>query len=228
MRSDAPYYVSFHKSNIIPLLKNIMNRILYYHQQSNFSRKIRILLQEKSLECELKEINLMNKPSEFLQLSPIGKVPVFVETDGTVIWDSTLIAEYLDETYPEPSFYPQTRRERLEYRKWEELADHLGDNIINLWILNLTNNVASPRYRTKLETTIHRLLEIFEEQLSQFEYLLTDENWTIADVALLCSMGYYSLRLNEDWILQYPYLGNWFNKLHERESVKSTIPIALN
>jgi glutathione S-transferase len=55
-----------------------MNRILYYHQQSNFSRKIRILLAEKNLDCELKEINLMNKPPEFLQLSPIAKVPVFV------------------------------------------------------------------------------------------------------------------------------------------------------
>lgn len=205
-----------------------MNRILYYHQQSNFSRKIRILLQEKNLDCELQEVNLMNKPPEFLQLSPIAKVPVFVETDGTVIWDSTLIAEYLDETYPEPSFYPQTRQARLECRKWEELADHLGDNIINLWILNLTNNVSSPRYRIKLEDTINRLLQIFEQQLSKSQYLLGGDSWTAVDIAALCSMGYYSLRLNEDWILQYPNLGNWFNKLHQRESVKSTIPIPYN
>jgi glutathione S-transferase len=204
-----------------------MNRILYYHQQSNFSRKIRILLQEKNLECELKEINLMNKPPEFIQLSPIGKVPVFVETDGTVIWDSTLIAEYLDETYPEPSFYPNTSRSRLECRKWEELADNLGDTIINLWVLNLTNNVTSTRYRTKLETSINRLLPIFEQQLTQSQYLLGDEAWTAADIAALCSMGYYNLRLNEDWVVHYPNLGNWFNKLHERESVKSTVPIPL-
>ncbi len=95
-----------------------MKRILYYHQQSNFSRKIRILLTEKNLDCELQEINLKNKPPEFLKISPIGKVPVFVEQDGTVIWDSTLIAEYLDETYPQPRFYPSNTRERLECRKW--------------------------------------------------------------------------------------------------------------
>jgi hypothetical protein len=41
-------------------------------------------------------------------------------------------------------------------------------------------------------------------------------------------MGYYKLRLNEDWILQYPHLANWFNKLHERESVKSTVPTPYN
>ncbi|TAE56142.1 MAG: glutathione S-transferase family protein [Nostocales cyanobacterium] len=204
-----------------------MTRKLYYHQQSNFSRKIRILLQEKNLECELIEVNLMNKPDDFVQLSPIAKVPVFVENDSTVIWDSTLIAEYLDETYPTPRFYPEKNQEKLECRKWEEMADHLGDTIINLWILNLTNNAVSSRYRTRLEDTINRLLPVFEQQLSQTKYLLGDENWTMADIATLCSMGYYSLRLNEDWILAYPHLGDWFKKLHERESVNSTFPIPL-
>ncbi|BAZ40717.1 glutathione S-transferase domain-containing protein [Calothrix sp. NIES-4101] len=205
-----------------------MNRILYYHQQSNFSRKIRIFLAEKNLDCELKEINLLNKPPEFLKISPIGKVPVFVEQDGTVIWDSTLIAEYLDQTYPQPCFYPSNLRELLECRKWEELADYLGDNIINLWVLNLTNDLAPSRYRTRLETSINRLLPIFEQQLAQSQYLLGDHTWTAADVAALCSFGYYSFRLNEDWILQYPNLGNWFKNLHDRESVKSTVPMHLN
>ncbi|MBE9128175.1 MULTISPECIES: glutathione S-transferase family protein [unclassified Coleofasciculus] len=200
-----------------------MNRILYYHQQSNFSRKIRILLAEKNLECELREINLVNKPPEFIQLSPIGKVPVFVDEDGTVIWDSTLIAEYLDETYPQMRFYPCEPRRRLECRKWEELADHLGDNIINLWILNL-KKIEDSRYRQRLETSINRLLEIFEQQLAKSKYLLGDETWTAADVAALCSLGYYSLRLDEDWLLKYIHLRDWFNKLHERSSVKSTVP----
>ncbi|WP_424097692.1 glutathione S-transferase family protein [Moorena producens] len=205
-----------------------MTRILYYHQQSNFSRKIRILLAEKKIDCELKDVNLKNKPSEFIQISPIGKVPVFVEQDGTVIWDSTLIAEYLDETYPQPRFYPSNPRERLECRKWEELADNLGDNIINLWLLNLTNNLEPTPYRRKLETSINCLLPIFEQQLAQSQYLLGDDTWTVVDVAALCSMGYYSFRLNEDWVLQYPNIGNWFDKLHERESVKSTVPMPLN
>ncbi|WP_229424516.1 hypothetical protein [Moorena producens] len=47
------------------------------------------------------------------------------------------------------SFYPSNPRERLECRKWEELADNLGDNIINLWLLNLTNNLEPTPYRNK-------------------------------------------------------------------------------
>lgn len=200
-----------------------MNRTLYYHQQSHFSRKCRILLIEKNLDCELIEVNLANKPPEFLKISPIGQVPVFVDRDSTTIWDSSLIAEYLDETYPQPNFYPSTPRQRLECRKWEELADTIGDNIIRLWILNLTGDSA-PTYRNKYETLIHRLLPIFDAQLRSTKYLLGGETWTAADVAALCSLGYCSLRLNENWQEQYPYLGEWFQKLHERSSVKSTIP----
>ncbi|NES78961.1 MULTISPECIES: glutathione S-transferase family protein [unclassified Okeania] len=202
-----------------------MTRILYYHPLSNFSRKIRILLAEKKLDYKLKEVNLRNKPAEFMEISPIGKVPVFVEEDGTVIWDSTLIAEYLDENYPEPKFYPTYPQAKLECRKWEELADYLGDNIINLWILNLTNNLEPTFYRTKLETSINDLLPVFDRQLAKSKYLLGNEEWTIADVSALCSFGYYSLRLNEDWLLEYDNLKNWFNRLHQRESVKSTVPL---
>ncbi len=198
-------------------------RILYYHPLSNFARKIRILLVEKKLDYELKAVNLQEKPPEFLKVSPIGKVPVFVEEDGTVIWDSTLIAEYLDQTYPEPNFYPTHPQAKLECRKWEELGDNLGDNIINLWKLNLTNNFDPTDYRTQLETLINRLLLIFDQQLAKSKYLLGDE-LTVADVTTLCSLGYYNFRVNQDWVLQYENLKNWFNELHERESVKSTVP----
>ena len=200
-----------------------MNRILYYHPQSNFSRKIRILLAEKQIDYELKEINLMRKPPEFLEVSPIGKVPVLVDEDGTIIWDSTLIAEYIEEKYPEPRFYPTDFREKLECRKWEELADTLGDKIISLWIFNLTNKETSTTYQSILEESINDLFTVFEKQLVETEYLLGGKIWSIADISGLCSVGYYNLRFNENWKLDYPHLKTWFDKLHERKSVYSTI-----
>ncbi len=201
-----------------------MSRILYYHPQSNFSRKIRILLAEKKIELKLEEINLRNKPPSFLEISPIGKVPVFVDEDGTTIWDSTLIAEYIDEQYPEPRFYPTDMRQRLDCRKWEEVADTLGDQIISLWIFNLTNKGEKAPYQFILEQSIHRFFPVFEQQIAQSEYLLGGETWSMADISALCSFGYYNLRFNEDWKLDYPHLKTWFDRLHQRESVYSTIP----
>ncbi len=201
-----------------------MNRILYYHPQSNFSRKIRILLAEKQISYELKEINLMNKPPSFLEVSPIGKVPVLVDEDGTTIWDSSLIAEYIDEKYPEPRFYPTDFKERLECRKWEELADTLGDKIISLWIFNLTTKKNATLYQSMLEKSIKELFAVFEQKLSQSEYLLGGKTWSIADISALCSCGYYNLRFDENWQSDYPHLKTWFDQLHQRESVYSTIP----
>ena len=201
-----------------------MSRILYYHRQSNFSRKIRILLEEKQIHYELQEIDLMNKPPHFLQISPIGKVPVLVDEDGTTIWDSSLIAEYIDEKHSEPKFYPTEFKARLECRKWEELADTLGDKIINLWILNLTNKGDPTFYQSVLKKSLEDLFPVFDRQLARTKYLLGSELWSMADIAALCSFGYYNLRFNENWKLNYPYLRIWFDRLHQRESVYSTIP----
>ena len=201
-----------------------MSRILYYHRQSNFSRKIRILLDEKQIHYELKEIDLMNKPPDFLKISPIGKVPVLVDEDGTTIWDSSLIGEYIDEKYPEPRFYPTEFKERLECRKWEEIADTLGEKIINLWILNLTNKGNPTLYQSVLEKSINDLFPVFEQQLARTKYLLEGEIWSMADISALCSLGYYNLRFNEHWKLDYPHLKNWFDRLHQRKSVCATIP----
>ncbi len=201
-----------------------MNRLLYSHQQSNFSRKVRILLAEKKIDYEIKEIDLRNKPGDFLEVSPIGQVPVFVDADGTTLWDSTIITEYLDEKYPEPAFYPRNLRARLECRKWEELADALGDNVIRLWVLNMTNKSAPLGYQIASKLVIDRIFPVFDRQLSQSDYLLGGETWTAADVAALCSVAYYSLRFTEDWKSKYQHLKNWFDKLHERDSVHSTMP----
>ena len=201
-----------------------MARVLYYAQRSPYARKIRISLAEKNLPCELIATDIVNKSPEFIQISPIGKVPVLVDEDGTTIWDSSLIMEYLDETYPEPAFYPSDRKQRLECRKWENLADTLADNVIALYLQNIKGDKADPKDQAKYQAAINRLLPALNEKLAASSYLLGD-SWTAADIATLCTLGYYTLRLGEDWQQQYPKLGEWFKNLHEKESVKSTVPV---
>ncbi|HLO51097.1 MAG TPA: glutathione S-transferase family protein [Kamptonema sp.] len=202
-----------------------MTRTLYYAQRSPYARKVRILLAEKNLPVELKATDIANKSPEFLSISPIGKVPVLVDEDGTTLWDSTLIAEYLDETYPEPSFYPQEKKARLQCRQWEELADTLADNAVGLWYQKLKGDRADSALQAKCQAAIDRLLPIFDRQLATSNYLL-GETWNIADVAAVSALGYYSLRFDEDWQQKYLRLGQLFKHLHDRDSVQSTVPIA--
>lgn len=210
-----------------------MTRTLYYAQRSPYARKVRIVLAEKNLPCELIETDISNKSPEFLKLSPIGKVPVLVDENGTTVWDSTQIVEYLDETYPQPSFYPSdspdgdscaARSARLRCRQLEEIADTLADNAVSLTMEVRKGDKADANLQAKYQSLIDRLLLFLDEQLATSSYLLGTE-WTAADIAAVSALGYYTLRFGEDWQQKYLRLGQWFKNLHQRESIQSTIPI---
>ncbi len=129
----------------------------------------------------------------------------------------------LDETYPEPSFYPSDRASRLRCRQLEELADTLADNAINLWYQKRKGDKADASDAAKYQAAIDRLLPYLNEQLVSSTYLL-GSTLTAADIAAVSAVGYYNLRLGEDWQQQYPHLAEWFKNLHRRESVQSTVP----
>jgi glutathione S-transferase len=203
----------------------MMTRTLYYTQRSPYARKVRIWLAEKNLPWTLQETDLAHKSPEFLKISPLGKVPVLVDEDATIIWDSTLIVEYLDETYQPAIFYPKDHRQRLQCRQWEELADCFTDNIVALWLQVRKGDKADANDQVKYQTVIDRLFPIIEQQLNKSTYL-AGETWNAADIALLSCLGYYNLRFNQYWQKQYPMLNKWFQNLHERDSVQSTIPKA--
>jgi glutathione S-transferase len=202
-----------------------MVRTLYYTQRSPYARKVRIVLAEKQLPCELKQIDINNKSPEFLILSPIGKVPVLVDENDLVFWDSTLIVEYLDETYPQPGFYPNERIERWCCRQGEELADSLIDNVVGLWYETRKGNQADSDTQTKYQSSINRVLDVFEQKLMNSIYLF-NETVSAVDVAAISALGYYSLRFGYNWQQDYPKLSQWFEVLHQRQSVYSTMPKA--
>ena len=95
---------------------------------SPFSTKVRIVLAEKGLEYETLQIPWTRqtlwgpKPPEFLAVSPHGKVPVLIDGEATV-YDSTVIAEYLEDRYPEPSLFPANAVARARCRQLEDEAD---------------------------------------------------------------------------------------------------------
>ena len=78
---------------------------LYDHPDCPYGMKVRIVLAEKDMDCEVVTVDLQSgqhRQSEFLKLNPFGRVPVLVDED-CVIYDSTIINEYLDDEYPEPA-----------------------------------------------------------------------------------------------------------------------------
>src|SRR5438552_12927572 len=92
-------------------------RRLHHFSLDPFSRKLRIALSEKNQSFEPVEERPGERREELLHLNPSGEVPVLVEADGVVIADSQAIAEYLEETYPEPALIGRTASSRAEVRR---------------------------------------------------------------------------------------------------------------
>ena len=81
-----------------------------------------MVLHEKGVDFEMREVDLENKPEEFLRASPTGKVPVVV-VDGDSLYESNVINQYLDEVFEDPKLLPEEAKERAYARIRMAAAD---------------------------------------------------------------------------------------------------------
>ena len=96
---------------------------LYIHPLSPYVQKVQIALYEKGIEFETSMPNLSSAPdAEFLRASPRVEVPTLIDGD-TVIFDSTIILEYIEEKWQKPPLLPKTPAARARARMLEEVCD---------------------------------------------------------------------------------------------------------
>lgn len=97
---------------------------------SPYVRKVLTVLLIKGVDFEIDPITPFYGDDDFAKLSPMRRIPVFIDGD-IVINDSSVIAQYLEEKYPSPSILPGTPEARAKARWLEEYADErLGDAFI--------------------------------------------------------------------------------------------------
>ena len=98
---------------------------LYHNDMSSCAQKVRTVLAEKGLEWTGHHLDLRAGDTltpDYLKLNPNGVVPTLID-DGTVIIESTVINEYLDDAYPGPALRPADARARAEMRLWTKKLD---------------------------------------------------------------------------------------------------------
>jgi glutathione S-transferase len=87
-----------------------------------FAHRVRLVLAEKEIDYRLTEIDLSNKPQAFLKVSAYGKVPA-LQHGVTHICESSIISEYLDETFPARQLLPRDPAGRAQARFWIDFAN---------------------------------------------------------------------------------------------------------
>ncbi|MDZ3830424.1 MAG: glutathione S-transferase family protein [Sphingopyxis sp.] len=160
---------------------------------SPFVRKVLTLLHLKGIDYELDPIAPFYGNDEFSRLSPLRRIPVLIDGD-LVVNDSTVIAEYLDEAYPEVPTLPQGAAARAQARWMEEYADsRLGD--LCIWGLFFPRIVAPHIFKhTPDEAAIAKVIEDdlpaaldwIEAQAPDDDFLF--ETPSIADIAIACPL----------------------------------------
>src|SRR5919198_2544444 len=94
---------------------------------SPYTRKVRIVLAEKRIDCEMSIVDVAPIENPVNAHNPLGKVPTLVLDDGTALYDSRVIVEFLDNVSPISRLIPSDIRERVQVRRWEALADGVLD-----------------------------------------------------------------------------------------------------
>ena len=97
---------------------------------SPYTRKVRVVLAEKRMECEFAIDAPNTEGSTIAQYNPLGKIPVLVLDDESTLFDSRVIVEYLDNASPGNRLIPEEKRPRIQVRRWEALADGCTDAAI--------------------------------------------------------------------------------------------------
>src|SRR5258708_632790 len=94
---------------------------------SPYTRKVRVFLAGKKIECELAQVDVNPAENAVNAHNPLGKVPTLLLDDGTALYDSRVIVEFLDSVSPISRLIPDEKRDRVAVRRWEALADGVLD-----------------------------------------------------------------------------------------------------
>lgn len=199
---------------------------LYASRTSPYARKVRVVMAEKKIECQLIEEDVWSPETRIGQYNPLGKVPCLVMEDGAAIFDSRVIVEYVDTLTPVSRLIPQGGRERLEVRCWEALADGLLDAalLVRLEATQREPHERSERWVQRQRGKIDAALVAMAHGLADRPFC-TGTHYSLADVAVGCALSYLDFRFPDiAWRERHPNLAALEEKLAKRQSFIDTEP----
>ena len=192
---------------------------------SPYARKVRIVLAEKNLAAEF-VIDLPWSPQTTVPLfNPLGKVPVLVRDDGSTLFDSRVIVEYLDFLAPLPAIYGSTPGNRIHIKRWEALADGASDAAAAIVIENRrVETERSAGWIARQHGKLDAAIAAMAADLGTRSWCVGDQ-YSLADIALVCALGFVTFRLPQiDWRAKHPHMAQWFDRVSTREAFAATVP----
>jgi len=194
---------------------------LYISLTSPYVRKVRVVVRELSLQDRVEEVVIEALKTEVHRpFNPLGKIPVLALDDGTGIYDSPVIAEYLDTEF-HGGLFPKTGKERWRALTLQALGDGLMDAAIRRLVeLQPPQTDKSVTLAERQLLAIELSLEVLEQESKRFS-----ESPTIGEFAVAVALGYLEFRAPEvTWRNRHQRLSEWYSEFALRSSLQQTRP----
>ena len=164
--------------------------VLYSGTTCPFSQRCRLVLFEKGMDFEVRDVDLFNKPEDISTMNPYGQVPILVERE-LILYESNIINEYIDERFPHPQLM-RSRARLMLFNFEKELFVHV--NVLEN-DKSKSSEKANDRARSEIRDRLTTLAPLFLKN----KYMLGDE-FSMLDVAvapLLWRLDHYGIELSK-------------------------------
>lgn len=197
---------------------------LHWSPRSPFVRKVMIVLHEKGLTGRVERIRTVAMmtaipKTDLLRDNPLGKIPALVLDDGTTLFDSRVICEYLDGVGEGGALLPAAFELRIECLRWQALGDGVTD-ILLLWRVEQgrghgINQMVSDGFDAKVRAAMARL----DAEAS----ILESRPFGLGHISIVCMLAQLDFRFPDcGWRAAYPALAKWSDQSRLRPSFLAT------
>lgn len=198
--------------------------ILRFLPHSPYARKVLVAAHEtgQAGDLEIVEAHVFDPETPLLSENPLGKVPALVRDDGGVLYDSTVICEWLDARHGGPPLFPATGEARWTALRRNALGDGLGQAATwNIRERYRPEGERSEGYMAYYDRAIGRTLAALEAEAGPPP--APNAAIDIGDIAIACALSYVDFRYPDlDWRAGQPALGAWADAVFARPSFEAT------
>jgi glutathione S-transferase len=189
---------------------------LYYAPASPYARKVRVAANRLGVNLELVQVNPLALDNAYGQVNPVNRVPSLKLDDGTVLFDSPVICEYLDATYG-PLLIPPKGPARWDTLRRQALGDGIMDAAVpRRHEMLRPQNQQSPERLALYARSVNQILDHLETTAATYAQ---DD---LGAIAIACALEYLDFRFTEDaWRQGRPDLSAWHESVAQHEALQA-------
>ena len=197
---------------------------LSHSAASPYVRKVNACAIARGLDGRIERdtTNPHASPPELLRANPLSKVPALLLDDGTALYDSPVICEYLDSLGDAPPLFPPPGPARWAALRQQALADGILDACVpRRREMGLPPDEGRTAFIARQREAVARAVDALEGEAEFFGHLRT-----IGEVSVGCALGYLDFRFAaEPWRPGHDRLAAWFARVSELPPLARTVPV---